>query len=622
MTIVESSGTLAAETGVASARRGPRGLLRGSGPGSTRKKGRWAGWLFALPALAFYGFFDLYPVLTSIQYSFFNWDGIGASTPAGFSNYTAVFSTPELRSSLFHAFYLIIFFTALPVTFGLIAASVMRSIEGKFTGALARTVLFLPQIIPGAAAGVAWIWMYSKDGAVNQIFRLVGLGSITRPWLGDFTWALTAVGFIGTWLQTGFCTLLLMAGIGKIDAGLYEAARLDGAGPIAQFRNITLPGLRQEIGVCVTVTIISALASFDVVYLATQGGPGTQTQVPGVEVYNLAFNDGRLGAASAFAVVLALVVIAVIVPLQQLFKERWAMSSSLAEAPTIASTATHTARKLPSASPGLKRKLPGALLITIAGLYSIVPLISMLTAALAPRGTFPKGLSFPTHPHWHNFVAAFQTANITTLFKSSVLIVVGVVPVAVIISAMAAYAITLLHIPMGRAFYLILLMTLTLPFEIVIVPLYQQMKNLGLLNGQFGLILPLIGLNMPFAVFWMRAHFLGVPKELNEAADIDGAGMWQVFWHVQLPLARSALASLALLMFLSTWNQFLLPLVLINDPNKRTMAAALQAFQSRYSTDVVLLNAGALLLMAPTIIVFLLLQRHFVRALLQGSVKG
>ena len=270
----------------------------------------------------------------------------------------------------------------------------------------------------------------------------------------------------------------------------------------------------------------------------------------------------------------------------------------------------------------IRRRLPGAVLITVAGLYSIVPLISMFTAALAPRGTFPTGLTWPSHPHWHNFVDAFQVANITTLLESSALIVLGVVPIAVLISAMAAYAITALRIPLGRAFYLLLVMTLTLPFEIVIVPLYQQINALGLLNSRLGLILPLIGLNMPFAVFWMRAHFVTMPAELGEAALMDGAGMWQAFRHIHLPLARSALASLALLMFLSTWNTFLLPLVLINDPNKRTMAGALQAFQSRYSTDVVLLNAGALLLMAPTIVVFLALQRHFVKALLQGAVKG
>ena len=270
----------------------------------------------------------------------------------------------------------------------------------------------------------------------------------------------------------------------------------------------------------------------------------------------------------------------------------------------------------------LRSRMPGIVLVTVAALYSITPLLSMATAALAPRGTYPQGLSWPAHPQWSNFVDAFTVANITTLLRSSTLIVVGVVPVAVLISTMAAYAIALLRIPMGKVFYLVLLMTLTLPFEIVIVPLYQEMRAFGMLDTQLGLILPLIGLNMPFAVFWMRAYFVNAPVELDEAAQIDGAGRWRSLWHIHLPLARSSIASLVLLMFLSTWNQFLLPLVLINDPNKRTMAGALQAFQSRYSTDVVLLNAGALLLMAPTIVVFLVLQRHFVKALLQGAVKG
>ena len=269
-----------------------------------------------------------------------------------------------------------------------------------------------------------------------------------------------------------------------------------------------------------------------------------------------------------------------------------------------------------------RRRLPGAALIVVAGLYSIVPLLSMLSAALAPQGTIPDGLSWPSDPQWHNFADAWSVANVTTLLQSSILIVLGVVPAAVLIATMAAYAIAVLKIPLGWLFYLVLLVTLTLPYEIVIVPLYQQVNQLGLLDSRLGLILPLIGLNMPFAVFWMRAHFLSTPGELSEAASIDGAGPWRALRHIHVPLARPALASLGLLMFLSTWNTFLLALVLVNDPDKRTMAGALQAFQSRYSTDVVLLNAGALLLMAPTILVFLLLQGQFTKALLQGGVKG
>lgn len=286
-----------------------------------RPRRNWAGWLFALPALAFYGVFNFRAVLQSVQYSFYDWNGIGPSTFVGLDNYVAIVTDPELLEPLVHALILIMFFTALPVAFGLVAAAAMRSITGRVVGPLARTVLFLPQIIPGAAAGVAWVWMYADNGLVNQVLRLVGFDGFARAWLGDYDWALVAVGFIGTWLSTGFCTLLLMAGIGKIDASTYEAARLDGAGAVSQFRYVTVPGLKQEIGVCVTVTIISALASFDVVYLATQGGPGGQTMVPGVKVYTLAFSESRLGDASALAVVLALLIVCIIVPLQRFFRE-------------------------------------------------------------------------------------------------------------------------------------------------------------------------------------------------------------------------------------------------------------------------------------------------------------
>ncbi len=295
-------------------------------PGIVQKRsgwttGPWSGWLFALPALVFYAVFNFWPILTAIRISFYKWNGVGKMTGVGVDNYLAIFTEPELISSVAHAFFLIIFFSFIPVTFALIAAAVMRQIEGRVFGAVARTTLFLPQIIPGAAAAIAWMWMYSDKGLVNQLLSTVGLGAVARPWLADFDWALVAVGVIGTWLLTGFCTLLLMAGIGKIDPTLFEAAQLDGAGPIAEFFSVILPGLRQEIGVCVTLTIIAALGSFEIVYLATRGGPGYQTMVPGVEVYQLAFTSSRLGAASALAVLLAVIIVAVVVPVQRFFRE-------------------------------------------------------------------------------------------------------------------------------------------------------------------------------------------------------------------------------------------------------------------------------------------------------------
>jgi raffinose/stachyose/melibiose transport system permease protein len=298
-----------------------RSALRRRGGNRTSTRGPWSGWLFALPALIMFVVFELYPVLTSVQYSFYDWDGIGPSTWAGLDNYRRVFTEPQLVASIMHAFILIIFFTIIPVLMALLVASIVREIRSQFAGGVARTLMFLPQIIPGAAAAIAWTWMYSPNGAVNQLLGGLGLDSLQKSWLGDFTWALPAVGIIGTWLATGLCTLLLLAGIGKIDESLYEAARLDGAGRFAQFRAITLPGLRSEIGVCVTITIIAALASFDVVFMSTQGGPGYSTTVPGVQVYQLAFTENRVGASSALAIVLSLLVLAVILPIQRFFRE-------------------------------------------------------------------------------------------------------------------------------------------------------------------------------------------------------------------------------------------------------------------------------------------------------------
>ena len=278
--------------------------------------------MWVAPAFATYAVFVLYPMLQSVQYSFYDWDGVGAATPAGLDNWKSIFTQPELLHSVEHAFVLILFYTVLPIALGLVAASLIREMRPGPFNTVARVTLFVPQVLPLVAAGIAWTWMYSSDGLVNQVLRAVGLGGHTRAWLGDFTFALPAVGVIGVWVMLGFCTVLLLAGIGKIDPALYEAARLDGAGRVREFRAVTLPGLRQELVVCTTFTMIAALASFDVVQISTQGGPGYQTMVPGVAIYRLTFLQQHVGQASALAVFLAVLVLAVIWPIQRLGRPR------------------------------------------------------------------------------------------------------------------------------------------------------------------------------------------------------------------------------------------------------------------------------------------------------------
>jgi len=187
---------------------------------------------------------------------------------------------------------------------------------------LSQTILFLPQIIPLAAAGIAWSWMYAQTGAVNQVLGWVGLESIGRAWLADYDTALAAVGLIGSWVLTGLCTVLFLTGIGKIDASLYEAVRIDGASWWREFVTVTVPGLRQEIAVLSTITVIAALSSFDIIYTTTLGGPGRATLVPGISIYRIGFTQSDVGLASAFGIILMVLVLTLVLPLQRLSRVR------------------------------------------------------------------------------------------------------------------------------------------------------------------------------------------------------------------------------------------------------------------------------------------------------------
>jgi len=279
------------------------------------------GWAFVLPALILYAAFVLLPFAMSVFYSATRWDGIGAMTWVGLKNYATVFEVPALFESIVNAFKLLVFFSVVPVGLGLVVASVMHRVAPGRLGAVARTVLFLPQIIPLVAAGIIWGWILALPGMVNQILGWMGLGGFTRAWLGDFDWALPAVGMIGIWVLLGFCAVLLTTAMAKIDPALFESARIDGSGWFREFFSITVPLLKQEIGVCLTVTMIAALAAFDIVYVSTAGGPGNATAVPGIQIYILAFTEQRIGPASALAVLLMLLVVLVILPIQRWTRE-------------------------------------------------------------------------------------------------------------------------------------------------------------------------------------------------------------------------------------------------------------------------------------------------------------
>jgi raffinose/stachyose/melibiose transport system permease protein len=265
------------------------------------------GWLYVLPGLAFYVLFTLAPLVHTVYYSLFSWDGLTAKTYVGLENYRAAVVDPVLRSSFVHSGTLILFYSVLPVLVGLALTSALtrHPVRGfRFF----RTALFLPQLIAGVVIAQAWSWIYDDSGPLNKALRLVGLGSFARPWLGDFSWALPSIGGIGTWVTYGLCMVLFVAGVQKIPSTLYDAARVDGAGPLREFLAVTLPGLRGEILVAFVLTTINALRNFDLVYNTTAGGPGGQTLVPSLYMYQNAFLYNKVGYAAAVATIIAIAI--------------------------------------------------------------------------------------------------------------------------------------------------------------------------------------------------------------------------------------------------------------------------------------------------------------------------
>jgi raffinose/stachyose/melibiose transport system permease protein len=280
-------------------------------PVSGRRKrsfSRWKPYLYVLPAFAVFAVFIGVPLGQSFWYSFWNWNGLSKATWAGVHNYIAIFTDPLLKGSFVHALILLVFFSGIPVIGGLLLTAVLGRARRMRGLGLFKVVVFLPQVVSLVAVATIWAAIYAPDGLLNQVLNVLGLGSLRQPWLGSFQFALPAVGVIGTWLNLGLCMVLFISGAAAIPAELYEAARLDGAGVIREFRSITLPGIRGQLASALILTIISGLKTFDLIYISTSGGPGESTTVPAYEVYNLAFNQDRVGTAAALGIALTIVI--------------------------------------------------------------------------------------------------------------------------------------------------------------------------------------------------------------------------------------------------------------------------------------------------------------------------
>jgi raffinose/stachyose/melibiose transport system permease protein len=263
------------------------------------------------------------------------------------------------------------------------------------------------------------------------------------------------------------------------------------------------------------------------------------------------------------------------------------------------------------------------LILMVFSVIAIVPMALIILEAMHPAGELQSGFSFPESLNLDTFRQAWNVGHFGDYLISSLIVAVSVVAGATILSVLSGYALGAMDTPFRDGIFYLFLIGLVVPFEAMIVPLYYNFRDLGLTETYWALILPQLGLSLSFGTFWMRAFFLSAPTELMEAARIDGARSLTILWRVLMPLAKPAITTMMVLLFLFTWNDFLLALVMVDaSDSHRTAPLGLSNFQGRYSTDIPSLAAGAVIVALPVVVVYLFLQRQFIRGMLSGALKG
>lgn len=293
---------------------------------------------------------------------------------------------------------------------------------------------------------------------------------------------------------------------------------------------------------------------------------------------------------------------------------------------TTATSETITAAR-DSARTARRRRFPvgksfaSFVLIAIAA-FTIFPLIWLVLTSLRTQNTIFTGPIIPTHFTFAAYPKAWVSTGFAVHFLNSLWITTATVVGVVIFASLAGYAFAKLRFPFKNVIYIALLATLMMPATTLIIPLYLQLKSIGLLNSQLGLVILYISSSAPFSMFLMRAFFSTLPDELVQAARVDGAGEFTVFWRVVLPLARPGLATVIIFQFLQTWNEFLYANTVIQDTGKLPLQPVLFSLLGQYNTDWPTLTAGLTMSIIPVVLVYVWMQRQFVAGLTLGAVKN
>lgn len=256
-------------------------------------------------------------------------------------------------------------------------------------------------------------------------------------------------------------------------------------------------------------------------------------------------------------------------------------------------------------------------ILAIFALSALTPILYVLKMSLDS-----EVIGESSWGHFENFGKAWDQGHFSSYMQNSVVVAVVVVLTALVLSIMSGYVLGVLRPPGGTILFYLFMLGIMVPSEAIVIPLFFDLRDLGMTDTLWAIALPQIAQSTAFGTFWMRAYFRGVDPAIVEAARLDGAGNLRLIRSVLVPMGRPAIVTQIVLTFMWTWNDFLIPLIMSPSGKFRTAPLGLAFFQGQYTQGTVLLSAGAVLVALPMVIIYLILQRHFIAGMTEGAVKG
>jgi multiple sugar transport system permease protein len=653
-------------------RRPPRVLITGRAAGFWRQSKRVLGrdwpvaYLFVAPLVLLLFGLIAYPLVRALLLSFYNVTGITNRGWVGLRNYERLWSDRQFVDSVI----VTIKYATISVFFkfwiGLVAALLLNRKRLRFRSIFTGLIL-LPWIIPDIVAALTWRGIYDPlYGGLNMVLLKLGIIDQGIAWLGDYQLALPSVIAVNVWKGIPFFAIVLLAGLKAMDNELYDAAAVDGANGWQRFLNITLPGLRYIIIVGCLLSLIWTLNSFGQVFLLTGGGPGGATRVFSILAYEYAITSLRYsaGVAVAMSVVPVLLILIIVLgrymqgdpdAMQQPSRGPLSYVGTVISFPfvlvlravllVLGFVGSVIERLLVGLGKGcqtlymrgdrdregswnrLMQRLGdiGAYgLLGILVLFLCFPFYWVVVTAFKTQDQLRTSHSVFWPSPWttEHFRFMLTETDFPRWFMNTVQVAVVSCLISVLVGALGAYALVRLRWRGSGFFSTAILFAYLMPTVMLFIPLYKIFTELHIINSLTALMVAYPTFGLPFATWLMMGYYRSLPRELEEAALIDGANYFQAFFRIIMPLTLPAMMTVALFAITAAWDEFLFAFVFITSESLRTLPVGLGMMVIGDIFPWGEMFAASIMTSVPVIIIYSIAQRFMVQGLSAGSVKG